>query len=151
LNRWALVLAAALGAGCSTAGRPQPIDHFFTRFALPPAPTLVLVTASWSNRGLAVGQQLDEILPGVPQVQVVTVLMDQLPPAAWAAVRAELRLPGAVRKPFGLGLDEAPLGPIKEVPMLLFVDRRGRLMRRAWGWVDDHELADALKALEQGR
>jgi len=149
LNRPTLLLGLLIASSCSTAGRPQPIEHFFIRFALPPAPTLVLVTASWSDRGLAVAQQLRDLLPAVPEVQLVSVLMDDLPASALRAVTAELHLPGVLRKPPGLGLDAPPLGPIREVPVLLFIDRRGRLVERVWGWVDDQQLAAALKALEQ--
>ena len=75
--------------------------------------------------------------------------MDDLPASALTAVTAAWDLPGVYRKPPGLGLDGPPLGPIRQVPVLLFIDRRGRLVERVWGWVGDSQLAAALKALER--
>ena len=65
------------------------------------------------------------------ELQVVMVVMDDLPVKAWNVAVKALNIPGIARRSQGLGLETPPFGPIREVPMVFWVSRDQRIMQRS--------------------
>jgi len=142
--------AALLLALSACAHRGVPTEGFFLRFGLQPAPTLLLVSPSWSDRGLAMLEWMEAAKRKQPELQLALVLMDELPVKQWQVVAKALKVSGAVRRSAGLGLEAPPFGPIKEVPQLFWVDRWGRIVQRAHGFIPQDQF-DAQTAHLLGR
>ena len=70
------------------------------------------------DRWLAMLEQIRRSKRTYPELQVVMVVMDDLPLKAWNVAVKALAVPGVARRSAGLGLDQPPLGPIREVPMI---------------------------------
>ena len=121
---------------CGCAHGPSPASGFYTRFALPAQPTLMLISPTWSDRGLAMLELIREAKRKHKELQVVVVVLDDLPPAAWQVAAEALKVPGAVRRPQGLGLERKPFGPVREVPLVYWVGRDERIWQRGLGYID---------------
>ena len=129
-------------AGC--AGVSQQANGFFTRFALPPQPTVVLISPTWSDRGLAMLELLREAKAKDARLHIVMVVLDDLPIKAWRVAVAALKVPGDVRRAEGLGLEGPPFGPVKEVPLLYWVRRDEQIFQRAVGFIGRRQLMSEI-------
>jgi hypothetical protein len=149
LRHLALCSAVSLAFGCAHGYVPAP--GFQTRFAIPARPTLLLITPTWSDRGLAMLEQLRQPLTEHPELQLVVVVLDDLPPALWRVAAKALRAPGLVRRPQGLGLEGPPFGPVREVPLLFWVDEHERIWRQAVGFLPASVVTDVTKTFMEMR
>ena len=129
-------------AGC--AGTPQQARGFFTRFALPSQATMVLISPTWSDRGLAMLELLREAKAKYPRLHIVMVVLDDLPIKAWRVAAAALKVPGEVRRAEGLGLEGPPFGPVKEVPLLYWVSRDERIFQSSVGFIERRQLMSEI-------
>lgn len=147
--RCALLSALACAAACATA--PDRVPNFRLQFGVAQAPTIVLVSPSWSDRGLAMLEQIRRSKRTYPELQVVMVVMDDLPLKAWNVAVKALAVPGVARRSAGLGLDQPPLGPIREVPMIFWVNSREEIIERAVGFIDAQSFDEQTRRLmEEG-
>ena len=128
-----LVGALLLWAGCATA--PIEVPNFALQFGVSKAPTIVLISPSWSGRGLAMLEQIRQAKTKYQELQVVMVVMDDLPIKAWNVAVKALNIPGIARRSQGLGLEAEPFGPIREVPMVFWVSKDQRIMQRGVGFI----------------
>ncbi len=133
MHRLSWLLVFALVGACASAPRSAP--GFFTQFAVPAEPTLLLISPTWSDRGLAMLELLREAKAEHNGLQIVMVVLDDLPVKAWRVVASALKVPGVVRRGQGLGLDSAPFGPVKEVPLLYWVSRDEKVFQSAVGFI----------------
>ncbi len=148
MGRLSLATALALTLNCATA--PLDAPGFFTRFALPAEPTVLLISPTWSDRGLAMLELLREAKAKHSRLQIVMVVLDDLPVKAWRVAAAALKVPGKVRRGEGLGLDAPPFGPVKEVPLLYWVTREERVFQRAFGFIPRKQLlAETRRFMER--
>jgi hypothetical protein len=139
-----LFLAAAMLSTVGCATTPHQASGFFTRFALPPKATMLLISPTWSDRGLAMLELLREAKVKHPSLHVVMVVLDDLPIKAWRVAAAALKVPGTVRRAEGLGLEGPPFGPVKEVPLLYWVSRDERIVQSAVGFIERRQLMSEI-------
>ena len=122
------------GAGCATA--PTAVPNFALTFGVERAPTIVLISPSWSDRGLAMLEQIRTVKKKHRGLQVVMVVMDDLPIKSWNVAVKALNIPGIARRSQGLGLETEPYGPIREVPVVLWVSQDQRIVQRGVGFIE---------------
>jgi hypothetical protein len=132
-----------LALGCSHAS--EQASGFQLSFAVEPKPSLLLISPSWSDRGLAMLDALRLAKKGHPELQLVLVLLDDLPVNEWGVVAKALNFPGIVRRPHGLGLEAGPLGPVREVPLLFWIGADERIYQRAYGFITQQRFADETR------
>lgn len=133
----ALLLALVLA--CSHSG--ERAAGFQMSFAVEPKPSLLLISPSWSDRGLAMLDAFRLAKKRHPELQLVLVLLDDLPISEWRVVVKALNFPGVVRRPHGLGLEAAPFGPVREVPLFFWVGADERIYQRAYGFITAQRFA----------
>ncbi len=147
MGRLSWLLVVSLAIGC--ASPPRTAIGFFTHFAVPSEPTLLLISPTWSDRGLAMLELLREAKEKHHRLQVVMVVLDDLPTKAWRVAASALNVPGVVRRGQGLGLEAAPFGPVKEVPLLYWVSQDEKVFQRAVGFIGREEfMAQTRRFLE---
>ena len=130
-----LLLAVLLaGAGCATA--PIEVPNFALTFGVARAPTIVLISPSWSDRGLAMLEQIRTVKRKYQGLQVVMVVMDDLPIKSWNMAVKALNIPGIARRSQGLGLETKPYGPIREVPVVFWVSEDQFIVQRGVGFIE---------------
>ena len=143
------VLGALLcWAGCATA--PIEVPNFALKFGVSKAPTIVLISPSWSDRGLAMLEQIRKAKTKYQQLQVVMVVMDDLPVKSWNMVVKALNIPGVARRSQGLGLETEPFGPIREVPMVYWLSEDQRIIQRAVGFIEEAIFNEQTRRLMEG-
>lgn len=132
-------LLLALVLACSHSS--EQASGYHLSFAVDSEPSLLLISPSWSGRGLAMLDALALAKKKHPELQLVLVLLDDLPVNEWRVVAKALKFPGVIRRPHGLGLDTAPFGPVREVPLLFWIGADERIYQRAYGFISAQRFA----------
>lgn len=136
------LLFGALWCVGSCAAAPLHMPNFALQFGVQEAPTVLLIAPSWSDRGLAMLELIRRAKKEHVELQVVMVVMDDLPVKAWNVAAKALKVPGITRRSQGLGLERKPLGPIREVPVVYWITKDQQVVQRAIGYITA-ELFDA--------
>ena len=146
--RPSLLVVLLAGAGCATA--PIKVPHFALTFGVARAPTIVLISPSWSDRGLAMLEQIRTAKKKHQGLQVVMVVMDDLPIKSWNVAVKALNIPGIARRGQGLGLGAKPYGPIREVPVVLWVSEDQFIVQRGVGFIEAKLFEEQTRLLMEG-
>ena len=144
------LLLGALWFWGSCATAPLQLPNFALQFGVQEAPTILLIAPSWSDRGLAMLELIREAKAEHDELQVVMVVMDDLPTKAWNVAAKALKIPGVARRSQGLGLEDKPLGPIREVPVVYWITKDQRVVQRAVGFVSAEVFAEQTQRLLEG-
>lgn len=120
---------------------------YSSRFGVEKKPTILVITASWSDKGLAMLEHARAAKDQASQLQLVVVLVDELKGRAWQIAAEALKVPGPVRRAAGLGLEGPPFGPVSQIPQTYWIDARERVMQRAVGFVTAELFAAETKRL----